>query len=508
MKKFVKFLTSSRFLLALMFVINVLLFVAAMTLLPNYVYPLFSTICALLLVSQVSKHADTSANALVWLIVIVLMPFFGTALYVQLHTARCTKSKKRKFQNVSYQSFKTLEQNQNAIETLSKFDLGSANISKFVLNTEKWPVYTDTLATYLNDGEAYFNDMFATIQKAKKYVLVEYFQINSGKMWERLFDILRLKAREGVEVKFLYDEYGCMDSFEDDKFFKKLNNHGIETVAFNKIVPAFNTFNQCRDHRKLVIVDGNIAYVSGVNVSDESANLKEKYGIWKDGAIKLEGSAVWSYVVMFFNNWQVSAKKFVDVTKYKVTYSKNAKIKDIVQPYATSPLTKAPISKAVLLKLINSARKYVYIVAPYLMLDHDVLQSLKLVAYSGVEVKLVLPGISNKKSLYYLTRSYYTELIKAGVKVYEYSPGYIHTKMVVVDDNTAVLGSTNLDFRKLNVHFEAGVIVHSSKAVTAMKQDVDSLVGSCHTVTLRDCKQRKIKEKLAARFLKFFSPFV
>lgn len=508
MKKLVKFLTSSKFLLALMFVLNVALFVFAMTSLPNYVYPLFSSICALLLVGQVSRNTDTSANGLIWLIVIALMPFFGTALYVQLHTSRCSKAKKRKFQNVSYQSFKTLEQAQNSLDALSKFDQGSTNISKFVLNTEKWPVYTDTTSTYISSGDDFFLDMFTAIQKAKKYVLVEYFQIKSGEVWEKMFNVLRLKAREGVEVKLLYDEYGCIDSFDDNKFFKKLNNHGIETVPFNKIAPALNTFNQCRDHRKLVVIDGKIAYVGGIDVCDEYANIQSEYGVWKDAAVKLEGGAVWSYVVMFFNNWQVSAKKFIDVAKYKVSYEKNSKVKEFVQPYATTPLTKAPIAKSILLKAINTATKSVVITAPYLVFDHDVLQSIKLAAYSGVEVKIMLPGVIRNKALYFLTRSYYTEFIKAGVKVYEYTQGYIHSRMVVIDENTAIIGSAHLDFRKLNTHFESGAIIHNSKTVTSIKQDVDKLIGSSHAITLRDCKQRKIKEKLAARFLKFFAPFI
>lgn len=508
MKKVVRFLTSSKFSLTLMFLLNVALFVVSCIVLPTFVYPLVSFIVALMLVFQITKEVDSASSTLIWLLIIVIMPFFGTALLIQLKSSRASQSRRRKYQNITYQSFKTLEQSTSTVETLSKFNQGSANISKYVFNIQKWPVYSESDTSYLQNGEEYYADMFSEIQKAKKYVLLECYKINPGKIWKQLFDILRLKAREGVEVKLLYDDFGCLTSFEDKKFFKKLNNHGIETIPFNKIVPSLSSFNHCRNHRKLVVIDGNIAYVGGINVGDEYANIKKKYGSWKDSAVKVTGQAVWSYVVMFFNNWLFASKKFIDISKYKVVYDKNVKTKEIVQPFETNPIVKTTATKTTFLKVINSAQKYIYITAPYIIFDHDLVMALKLAANSGVEVKLLLPGVASKKCSYYLTRSYYAELIKSGIKVFEYTAGVVNSKMIIVDDATFVLGSADFDFRKSFIHFESGIIVHNSKTVSIVKQDVDKTIASSHAVTLRDCKQRKLREKFSARIVRMFTPFM
>ena len=508
MKKTIRFLTSSKFLLALMFILNVALFVVSCLVFPPYVYALVSTFVLLCLMFQVTKDADSSTNALLWFVLILLFPFFSVALRLQLNTSRASKSKRRKYQNITYQSFKTLEQSNTVVENLSKFNLASANISKFVYNAEKWPIYSESATTYLANGELYYADLFNEIKQAKKYVLVQCYKINSGKIWEELFNILRFKAREGVEVKLLYDDFGCLTSFDDKKFFKKLNNHGIETIPFNKFGATLGSFNQCRNHQKLTIIDGKIAFVGGINVGDEYANLKNKQTVWKDCAVKVLGHAVWSYVVMFLNNWQFSSKKFIDVTKYKVTYEKNSKVKEIVQPFETNPITKTNALKESILKTISSAQKYVYITAPYIIFDHDLLLALKQQANSGVEVKLLLPGVSNKKCSNYLTRSYYAELIKAGVKVFEYAQNVVNSKMIVVDDVTVMLGSADFDFRKMFTHFEAGIIIHNSKTVLTAKQDVEKVITSSHAITLRDCKQRKMREKIAARIVRIFTPFM
>ena len=508
MKKVIKFFTSSKFLLASMFLINVGLFAVVTIFVGSYVYTLFSIFALLILIGFLNKENESPSYKIMWTVIIVVLPLFGAALYLQLKTTRGSKRQRKRFQNISYTSYKFLEQNPDIMENLTKFDAGSSNISKYLLNTEKWPVYSDTTTMFLKDGETYFQELFKSIKEAKKFILLEYFIIKPGKVWEEMFNLLRFKAREGVEIKLIYDDFGCVDRFNDKKFFKKLINHGIDAVSFNKIVPTLNTFSQYRDHRKIVVVDGEVAYTGGINVGDEYANVKKKYGQWKDTAIKIMGPATWSFTVMFFNNWQKKKKKAVDVSKYKVDFEKNSKIKDFVQPYGTGPISKSPIARNTFMKIISGARKYIYLTTPYFIIDHEMMQTLKLAALSGVDVRLIMPGIPDKKWVFYLSRSYYSELIKSGVKIYEYTPGFVHAKMIVTDDSTAIIGSTNFDFRSLYLHFEAGVVVHNSKTVTAVKQDIESVIGSSHMVTLRDVKQRKWYEKLSAQFLKFFAPLM
>ncbi len=508
MKKAVRFLTSSKFMLTLTFVLNVAVFVVACFVLPVYVYPIVSVLALLCLMFQITKEADSAPNALIWFILVLMLPFFSATLFIQLSSSRASKSKRRKYQNITYQSFKTLEQSNSTVDALTKFNLASANISKFVYNAEKWPTYSESSTSYLSTGELYYADLFNEIKQAKKYVLVQCYKIVPGKIWEEMFNILRLKAREGVEVKLLYDDFGCLTSFYDKKFFKKLNNHGIETIPFNKLGASIGSFSQCRNHQKLTIIDGKIAFVGGINIGDQYANIKKKNSFWKDCAVKVLGQAVWSYVVIFFNNWQFASKKFIDVTKYKVTYEKNAKVKEIVQPFETNPITKISVSKSIILKMIGAAQKNIIITAPYIIFDHDLLLALKQQAGSGVEVKLLLPGVSNKKISNYLTRSYYAELIKAGVKVFEYANNVVNSKLIVVDDSTFVLGSADFDFRKMFTHFEAGIIVHNSKTVLTAKQDIEKIISSSHAITLRDCKQRKMREKISARLIRMFTPFM
>lgn len=508
MKKVIKFFTSSKFLLALTFLINVAIFALITIFIGSYVYTLFSILALLILIGFLNRDNESPSYKIMWIVIIVIMPLFGVALYIQLKTTRGSKRQRKRFQNIYYTSYKYLEQNPDTMEVLNKFDGGAANLSKYLTNTEKWPVYSDTTTTFLKDGEAYFNALFEELKNAKKFIFLEYFIIEPGKVWEEMFNILRFKAREGVEIKLIYDDFGCVDRFDDKKFFKKLINHGIDAVSFNRIIPTLNTFSQYRDHRKIVVIDGKVAFTGGINVGDEYANVKKKYGHWKDTAVKITGAATWSFTVMFLNNWQASTKKAIDISKYKVETEKSVKIKDFVQPYGTGPITKSPIARNTFMKVISGARKYIYLTTPYFIIDHEMMQTLKLAALSGVDVRLIMPGIPDKKWVFYLSRSYYAELIKSGVKIFEYTPGFIHAKMIVTDDTTAIVGSTNFDFRSLYLHFEAGVIVHNSKTVSTIKQDVDGIMGSSHQITLRDVKQRKWYEKLSAQFLKFFAPLM
>lgn len=508
MKKVIKFLTSSKFLLIFTFLINVALFTVFTIFVSPYVYTICSIIGLLILIGFLNKDNESPSYKIMWILIIVLLPVFGVALYLQLNKTRGSKRQRKRYQNVYYTAYKVLDQNVDALDGLTKYDLGAANITKYLLNSEKWPVYNDSTSTYFKDGESYYADLFENLKNAKKFILMEHFIINDGKVWLELFNILRLKAREGVEIKFIYDDFGCADRFDDKKFFKKLVNHGIDAVPFNKIVPTINTFSQYRDHRKIVVIDGEMAYTGGINIGDEYSNLESKYGYWKDAAIKVSGPATWNFTVMFFNNWQVSTKKEIDVSKYKVEFEKNNKIKEYIQPYATGPISKSPVARNNFLKIIGGARKYVYLTTPYFIIDQEMMHMLKLAALSGVDVRIVMPGIPDKKWVFYLSRSYYAELIKAGVKIYEYTPGFVHAKTLVVDDTTAIVGSTNFDFRSLYLHFEAGVVIHNSKTVVQVKQDIDNTVGNSHLVTLRDVKQRKLIEKFCAQFLKFFAPLM
>lgn len=508
MKKFFKLLGSYKFVLALTFLLNVAIFVVVTLFLGYYFYIAFQIFALLVIAGFLNKNNESPSYKLMWMAIVMVVPLFGAAFYYHVKGRWGTKRTLRAWQNINHSSLKYLEQDNEVVETLTRFEPKSANLSKYALTTEKWPVYTNTTPTYLKDGETYFEELFEELKSAKKFIFLEYFIIQPGKVWEELFNILRFKAREGVEVKLIYDDFGCVDRFSDKKFFKKLINHGIDAVAFNRIVPTINSFSQYRDHRKIVVIDGKTAFTGGINIGDEYANLVKKYGHWKDSGIKIVGDAVWNFTVMFLNNWQAATKKSVDVLNYKVNFEVQPKVKDYVQPYGTGPVNNVAIARNIYMKAINSATKYIYITTPYFIIDQELMDCIKLASLSGVDVRIVTPGIPDKKWVFYLTRSYYEQLLKAGVKIYEYSPGFMHAKMLVTDDDTTIIGTTNFDFRSLYLHFECGTIVHNSKVVASVKQDMDTIMVTSHLITLRDVKQRKWYEKMMAQILKFFAPLM
>lgn len=325
-----------------------------------------------------------------------------------------------------------------------------------------------------------------------------------------MFNLLRNKALEGVEVKLIYDDFGCLDMFDDKKHFEKLNNHKIEAVPFNKVKAGLNLFVNYRDHRKIAIIDGKVAFTGGINIGDEYANIEKRFGYWKDTAVKIIGPAVWNNIVMFFNNWILSTREEVDVSKYVPVFNEvvPAKNKEFIQPFGTGPLSSEPIARNVYLKMINTAKDYVYITTPYFIIDKQMQESLKLASQSGVDVRIVMPAIPDKRWVFYLSRSYYEGLIKAGVKIYEYTPGFMHAKMMLTDNAQALIGTANFDFRSLYLHFENGVLIGNSKTINSIKYDFDSIIGSSHLISLRDLKQRKWYEKLSAQLLKFFAPLI
>lgn len=508
MKKFVKFLNSNKFMLMLTFIINVIIFAVCVFFLGIYFYGIFLILTIIVAVGLLSRNDESSTYKLTWMCVILVLPLFGIALYLELKARIGTKKQRKAWQSISFESSKNLEQNSEVLECLNKYDDVAHNASKFILNSENMPVYQNTTTQYFNCGEKFFDDLFRELKNAKKFILVEYFIYKPGTIWETMFNILRLKAREGVEVKMIYDDFGCVDRFDDKKYFKKLINHGIEAVAFNKIKPSINLFVNYRDHRKICVIDGKIGYCGGLNIADEYANVKKVFGYWKDTAIKVSGDAVWNQTILFFNNWQVATKKTVDITKYKVSIEEKPKTKEFVQPYGTGPLNKEPVARNIYMKMFANSRKYIYISTPYFIIDQEMQNIIKLASLSGVDVRIIMPGIPDKRWVYYLSRSYYEDLIKAGVKIYEYTPGFVHAKMVVSDDTSAIVGSTNFDFRSLFLHYESGVLIHNSRTVNAIYNDFESMMLSSHLVSLRDVKQRKWYEKFSAMFLKFFAPLM
>jgi cardiolipin synthetase len=372
-----------------------------------------------------------------------------------------------------------------------------------------FPVYENTRTKYLSPGEAFHAALLPELEKAQSYIFLEFFIIEEGIMWDSVLEILKRKVAEGVDVRVIYDDIGCFLRLPKD-YPKKLKEAGIRCVVFNKFKPLLTATQNCRDHRKIISVDGKVAFTGGINLSDEYINATHPFGHWKDSGVLVEGEAAWSLTLIFLQMWILSGNKEDDIVKYypwKSAPCPIVKTDSWVQPYADAPYDAENVSEHVYLQIINTAKKYLYINTPYLIVDDSMISALSLAAKSGVDVRIVTPFRWDKRVVHFTTRSYYRELIRAGVKIYEYSEGFIHSKTFVSDDTVATVGTANLDFRSLYLQFECGVWMYKSEAVTELRDDFLKTLESCHEIKEEECRGNVVTRFLQD-FLRLFAPLM
>lgn len=372
-----------------------------------------------------------------------------------------------------------------------------------------FPVYENTRTRYLSPGEEIYKVLLQELEKARAYIFLEFFIIEEGIMWNSILEILKRKAAQGVDVRILYDDIGCFLRLPKD-YPKKLKSYGIRCLVFNKFKPLLTATQNCRDHRKIVAIDGKVAFTGGFNLADEYINAIHPFGHWKDAGVWLEGEAAWSMALIFLQMWMMNGNSEEDVTKYypwKDIPCPVVKNDSWVQPYADAPYDSENVSEHVYLQIINTAKHYVYINTPYLVVDDSMLSALSLAAKSGVDVRIVTPFRWDKRLVHFTTRSYYRELIRAGVKIYEYSKGFIHSKTFVSDDTVATIGSANLDFRSLYLQFECGVWMYKTEAVTELRDDFLKTLEICHEVREEECHGNMVT-RFFQDFLRLFAPLM
>lgn len=347
------------------------------------------------------------------------------------------------------------------------------------------------------------------LKKAKHFIFLEYFIIEEGIMWNTILDILKQKAKEGIDVRVIYDDVGCVMKLPY-KYGKQLEKYNIKCRVFNPFVPLFTNRLNNRDHRKIAIIDGYVGFMGGINLADEYINAYEKYGHWKDASILIKGEAVFNLTVMFLSMWDFINNSEDDYLKYKPENftSERYLTNGYVQPFDDSPLVNEPIGETVYLNLINKAKKYIYINTPYLIIDNEMATALKIAAKSGIDVRIVTPHIPDKWFVHAVTRSYYHSFIKDNIKIYEYSPGFMHSKTFVVDDEYAVIGSINLDFRSLYLHFECGAWLYKTDSVLKLKEDFLNTLDLCQQINISDCENIKWPVKFGRLVLRLFSPLL
>lgn len=470
----------------------------------SYTLQVISVIVCIYIIANESKQA----YKVVWVFLILLLPLFGGLFYLLFKwdtSSRRVSKQKQKYQKNTLSSFgATPDRLPHMEDECPAYATGARYLQK----TENFPVYTNTKTTFFPLGEYWYEDMIEELKSAQKYIFLEYFIIEEGDLWNSVLDILIEKARSGVDVRIIYDDIGCFLTLPK-KYYKYLESRGIKCCVFNKFTPIVSSLQNNRDHRKITSIDGRVAYTGGCNMADEYINKKRKHGHWKDCALKLEGEAVWSLTLIFLQMWTACKQQTED---YMLLYPYAntpcvIQTDGFVQPYADSPLDKDDVGKNVYLDIIQNAKKYLYINTPYLIPDETILSALILCAKSGVDVKIITPAVWDKKFVHVTTRSYYRELIEAGIEIYEYSEGFNHSKTFLSDDAVATVGTTNLDYRSLYLHFECGVRLVGTSSVMSMKDDFLKTLGKCKKITEEDC-HANLPTRILQGILRIFAPLM
>ncbi|MCI8731512.1 MAG: cardiolipin synthase [Lachnospiraceae bacterium] len=456
----------------------------------------------------VNKKINPSYK-LAWTILILVVPIFGICLYALFGTSRIAAAMQRNYKEVLEKGKILLKESPDTRRRLDEMNQSASNQSRYIRDYAEFPLQEGTVTEYFSEGEYMFPRLLEELKKAQHYIFMEYFIINDGIMWNSILEVLEEKAGQGVDVRLIYDDFGCITTLPH-RFYKSLQSQGIKCAAFNPFRPMLNVILNNRDHRKICIVDGHTGFTGGINLADEYINRRERFGHWKDTGIMLKGEAVWNLTVMFLQMWSVITKmqvRFSDYIPHRY-HEEEFESDGFVHPYCDTPLDNEVVGEDVYLNMINRAEKYVYICTPYLIIDNEMMTALCLAAKSGVDVRIMTPGIPDKKIVFLLTQSYYEQLIESGVKIYEYRPGFLHAKSFVCDDELAVIGSINMDYRSLYLHFENAVWLYKSRIVKDMYQDYLETQELCRQITLDFCRNRNVVVRAVQSVLRLFAPML
>ena len=440
-------------------------------------------------------------------ILFAVVPVFGFLLYLMIGERRLSKKEIQQLEKMDSMKFR--EDNSYELRVELKQENKSAfGIVKSLLSMDhNADVYDGTASQYFPLGEEMFEAMLDDLRSAKKFIFLEFYIIDPGLMWNRILEILVDKVQQGVEVKLLYDDIGCMATLPGD-YTKRLRKMGIDAHKFNKVIPRMTVAYNNRDHRKILVVDGQVGYTGGINLADEYINHIVRFGHWKDGGVRLEGGAVKALTRLFLMNWYINRGEITDFDRYHFD-SQRVEGKGLYIPYGSGPkpIYKEQVGKAVYQNIINQAIDYVYITTPYLIIDYDLTEDIKNAAMRGVDVRIVTPFIPDKKLIQIVTRGAYPDLLEAGVKIYEYTPGFIHSKNVISDDELAVVGTINFDYRSLVHHYENAVLMYQTETIADIKQDFEGLFDISKEISL-ETLQNSWYQRLLKEIMQLFAPLL
>lgn len=496
--------------IALLLIIQVLFLMATFSWFNQYqaYFRALEIILGLAAVLYLINSEMDALSRITWLLLIMITPLLGVLFLIYTKIDWGYRGLKARLADLTQQSQAYLPDNPIIINQLKKDHSTTYNLVKYFQRTrEGFPVYKGTQVTYFPSGEAKFAELKRQLLQAKKYIFLEYFIIDEGLMWGEILAILEQKASEGVEVRVMYDGMIEFSTLSFD-YTKRLETLGIKAKAFLGISPFISTYYNYRDHRKIVVIDGKVAFTGGINLADEYINHIERFGHWKDTAIMLKGKAVDTFTILFLQMWSITDKNPDFAAYLSPHHETDSEEQGYVIPYGDSPLDSDRVGESVYIDILNHAHDYVYIMTPYLILNSELEHAIKFAAERGVDVRLILPGIPDKQVPYALAKTYYKTLLKSGVKIYEYTPGFVHAKVFVSDQIKAVVGTINLDYRSLYHHFECATYLYRVSTIKQIEQDCLQTLNHCRQITLDTLKKEPLATKLTGYLVKTLAPLL
>lgn len=509
-KKGLLHLIFSRFgIIALLIVLQVALYVFFYGWLISWL-PFFSAFLvvftAAMIIYLFNIGMDYSAK-LTWMFVIAVFQVPGAIFLLFTRTNVGYRKLERREKELIRHTRTAIAQPDGVLEKLEKDGSGTYALARYLGSSGCFPIYENTEVTYFSIGEEKFDAMLKALASAEKFIFMEYFILKEGYMWGKILELLVKKAEQGVDVRVMYDGMCEMSTLPPD-YFKLLEKKGIKAKAFSPIKPIISSHYNYRDHRKILVVDGEVAFNGGVNLADEYINRVERFGHWKDTAVMLRGDAVKSFTLLFLQMWNIDEKQPKFKQWVEETNSLPENPSGFVIPYGDTPLDDRKVGEAVYMDIINRANDYVHIMTPYLILDGELESALKYAAERGVDVRIILPGIPDKKAAYALAKSHYKRLVSSGIKIYEYTPGFVHAKVFISDGCKATVGTINLDYRSLYHHFECATYMYKTDCIPDIERDFRDTLSKCRQVTPRNIKNEKFFYKIMGVVMKFIAPLM
>ena len=487
-----------RYIIAMLITVTEILTIIGVVVALSFYVPYFYFLCWITEIACVIKIIASNDNPdykIPWLLFVLILPIAGFMLYLIFYSRKLKKKYIKRLKTLRL--FKPDRNDDNILSELKKSDPVSFNQAKMLCDISDTHIYKNTKQTYFPSGEKMRKSMLVDLKGAEKFIYLEYFIIEEGVFWDSILDILKEKAKNGVDVRVLYDDIGCMNTLPGN-YAKILEKEGILATPFSRLKgQADNEFNN-RSHRKIMVIDGYIGYTGGINIADEYINEKKRFGHWKDVGIRMEGEAVWGLTELFLTDFGINFKEFK--TPHPHSYPQCIReANGYIIPFGDGPrpLYDRRVGKSAIQNILASATDYVYITTPYLIIDNELCTALENTAIKGVDVRIITPRIPDKKLIFSMTRSFYHRLIVAGVKIYEYTPGFIHAKTVISDNKYAIVSTINLDYRSLVHHFENGVWLYKADCINHIYNDITDTIAKSEEIT-----EKSLKTSLFARFLR------